>query len=149
MTQDPKSKQKEYELIYELVTLNNTILSAIASLGSFIQNHQTTEASAQFDIIIRHIENLFSITSDILEKNASDDAISDFQVTEAEEKLLDSYESLAEKREREIQEGKITIEQEMLLHLQEAHLLYNQLIWLRNLSENLKKTATKYQEVSA
>lgn len=146
MTQDPKSKQKEYELIYELVTLNNTILSAIASLGSFIQNHETKEASAQFDVIIKHIIALFTITSDVLNKNTTSDAISDFQVIEAEEKLLDSYESLVEKRQREIHEGKITIEQEMLLHLQEAHLLYNQLIWLRNLSENLKKTATKYRE---
>ncbi len=146
MTQDPKSKQKEYELIYELVTLNNTILSAIASLGSFIQNHETKEASAQFDVIIKHIITLFSLTSDILEKNTTTDAISDFHVKEAEEKLLDSYENLAEKRQREIREGKIMIEQEMLLHLQEAHLVYNQLIWLRNLSENLKKTATKYRE---
>ncbi len=146
MTQDPKSKQKEYELIYELVTLNNTILSAIASLGSFIQNHETKEASAQFDVIIKHISTLFTITSDVLTKDVATHTISDFQVIEAEEKLLDSYESLVEKSQREIQEGKITIEQEMLLHLQEAHLLYNQLIWLRNLSENLKKTATKYRE---
>jgi uncharacterized membrane protein (TIGR01666 family) len=147
MTQDPKSKQKEYELIYELVTLNNTILSAIASLGSFIQNHHTTEAFAQFDIIIRHIDSLFTIASTNLDKANEPVEISDFHVTEAEEKLLDSYESLSEKREKEIQEGIITIQQEMLLHLQEAHLLYNQLIWLRNLSENLRKSAIKYREV--
>src|SRR5690606_25970298 len=45
LTQDPKSKQKEYQLIYELVTLNQTIVSAIASIGSFIVNHKTTPAS--------------------------------------------------------------------------------------------------------
>lgn len=147
MTQDPKSKQKEYELIYELVTLNNTILSAIASLGSFIQNHHTTEAFSQFDIIIRHIDSLFTIASTNLNRAHEPVEISDFHVTEAEEKLLDSYENLSKKREKEIQEGKITIQQEMLLHLQEAHLLYNQLIWLRNLSENLRKSAIKYREV--
>lgn len=147
MTQDPKSKQKEYELIYEMVTLNNTILSAIASLGSFIQNHTTTEATEQFDIIIAHISDLFKTTSSILEKNNFTSEPSDLSVKVAEEKLLDSYENLSEERDLEIQEGKITIKQEMLSHLQEAHLLYNQLIWLKNLSEDLKKATSKYIKV--
>jgi hypothetical protein len=42
LTQDPKSKQKEFQLIYEIVTLNQTMVSAIASIGNFISNHQTT-----------------------------------------------------------------------------------------------------------
>jgi len=55
MTQDPKSKQIELDLIYKIVTLNHTFLSAIASLGSFIQHHKTTEDSEQFDVFINFI----------------------------------------------------------------------------------------------
>jgi hypothetical protein len=36
LTQDPKSKQTEFQLIYEIVTLNQTMISAIASIGNFI-----------------------------------------------------------------------------------------------------------------
>jgi outer membrane protein assembly factor BamD (BamD/ComL family) len=49
LTQDPKSKQKEFQLIYEIVTLNQTMVSAIASIGNFISNHQTT-ASIEFNV---------------------------------------------------------------------------------------------------
>lgn len=145
MTQDPKSKQKEYQIIYEMVTLNNTILSAIASLGSFIQNHPTTSASAQFDKIVDNISNLLIASYSILD--TSDAEYVHLDVREAEEKLLGSYENLSQERDREIQQGRVTIKQEMLLHLQEAHLLYNQLIWLKNLSENLKKAMTRYRSV--
>jgi hypothetical protein len=53
LTQDPKSKQKEFQLIYEIVTLNQTMISAIASIGNFISNHQTTPASIEFNILIK------------------------------------------------------------------------------------------------
>jgi hypothetical protein len=45
LTQDPKSKQAEFQLIYEIVTLNQTMISAIASIGNFISSHKTTPAS--------------------------------------------------------------------------------------------------------
>jgi hypothetical protein len=53
LTQDPKSKQKEFQLIYEIVTLNQTMISAIASIGNFISNHQTTPASIEFNVLIK------------------------------------------------------------------------------------------------
>jgi hypothetical protein len=48
LTQDPKSKQ-EFQLIYEIVTLNQTMISAIASIGNFISSHKTP-ASIEFNI---------------------------------------------------------------------------------------------------
>jgi hypothetical protein len=49
LTQDPKSKQAEFQLIYEIVTLNQTMISAIASIGNFISS-KTTPASIEFNI---------------------------------------------------------------------------------------------------
>jgi hypothetical protein len=55
LTQDPKSKQKEFQLIYEIVTLNQTMVSAIASIGNFISN-QTTPASIEFNVLIKNFQ---------------------------------------------------------------------------------------------
>jgi hypothetical protein len=51
---DPRSKieTKEFQL-YEIVTLNQTMISAIASIGNFISNHQTTPASIEFNVLIK------------------------------------------------------------------------------------------------
>lgn len=54
---DPKSKQKEFQLIYEIVTLNQTMISAIASIGNFSINHKITPASEEFNILIKKISN--------------------------------------------------------------------------------------------
>jgi hypothetical protein len=66
LTQDPKSKQKEYQLIYEIVTLNQTMTSAIASIGSFINNHKTTSASSEFNVLIK-ISNTLQLSCDSLD----------------------------------------------------------------------------------
>jgi hypothetical protein len=47
----------EFQLIYEIVTLNQTMISAIASIGNFISSHKTTPASIEFNILIKKIAN--------------------------------------------------------------------------------------------
>jgi len=39
MTQEPKSKQKNIDLVYEIVVLNNSLLATLASIGSYLQTH--------------------------------------------------------------------------------------------------------------
>src|SRR5699024_6224389 len=57
MTQEPKSQRQNLEKFYEMVELNHTFLSSLASLGSYILNNPTTPAS----------ENFKSVTSVIVE----------------------------------------------------------------------------------
>jgi uncharacterized membrane protein YccC len=147
LTQDPKSKQKEYQLIYELVTLNQTIVSAIASIGSFIVNHKTTPASKEFDLLISKIaNNLHQCCTEqsglppVIQTDT--DAIKD-----AEETLLKTFQDLSNERDENIQKGHTEISTETLHHLQEAYLIYNQLVWLKSLSENLKKVTANYLKV--
>jgi hypothetical protein len=66
LTQDPKSKQAEFQLIYEIVTLNQTMISAIASIGNFISSHKTTPASIEFNILIKKIANTLQMSFDSL-----------------------------------------------------------------------------------
>lgn len=147
LTQDPKSKQKEFQLIYGMVTLNQTMVSAIASIGSFIINHKTTPASKEFDAIVRRIANTLEASCSILDNVQSDCETLTIDIEEAQEKLMETYRSLSRMRDENIQNGHTELDTETLHNLQEAYLIANQLIWLKTLSENLRKATLKYHEV--
>ncbi len=145
VSQDPKSKQKEFQLIYDIVTLNHTIVSAIASLGSFIKKHKISSLKEQFDDFIVHISNTLKETANILDQNKKLELSIQPNVENAKEELLGNYVKLANERDLAIQSGQLDMKQEQLINLQQAHLLYNQLVWLKNLTDNLKKATYKYK----
>ncbi|MBO0590311.1 FUSC family protein [Cellulophaga sp. E16_2] len=144
MTQDPKSKQKEMQLIYEFVTLNNTFLSSLASMGSFIQNHNTTASSDNFNAFIAHIENQLENAETNLSENKTAIIKEHIKIETAEEALKSSFTTLSNQRDQQIKEGQHKIDSEMRLQLQEAHLITNQLTWLKGLSEDIYRNSTKY-----
>lgn len=147
LTQDPKSKQREFQLIYSMVTLNQTMVSAIASIGSFIINHQTTPASKEFDALILRIAETLEASCSILNNVETATATNTMNVKKAQEKLLESYHILSKTRDENIEKGETELDTETLHHLQEAYLISNQLIWLRTLSDNLKKRTIRYHEL--
>lgn len=145
LTQDPKSKQKEFELIYEIVTLNQTMISAIASIGNFIINHKTTPASAEFNLLIKKISNTLEMSFDLLthaqiEKKAAEETFENVQ-----DKLLDKYQQLSNLRDENIRKGNTELDTKTLHALQEAYLIANHMSWLNSLSENLKKATERYR----
>ena len=146
LTQDPKSKQKEFQLIYRMVTLNQTMVSAIASIGSFIINHQTTPASKEFDALTLRIANTLHESCSILDNVQADSETISIDIEKAQEKLMQSYHSLSKIRDENIQKGETELDTETLHNLQEAYLISNQLIWLKTLSDNLKKDSLKYHD---
>lgn len=145
LTQDPKSKQKEFQLIYEIVTLNQTMVSAIASIGNFIINHKTTPASSDFNLLIHKISNTLQMSCDHLEQVQIHKKINQETVEEAEDKLLDKYQQLSNLRDENIKKGNDKLDTETLHALQEAYLIANHMNWLKSLSESLKKATTQYQ----
>jgi uncharacterized membrane protein YccC len=145
LTQDPKSKQKEFQLIYEIVTLNQTMVSAIASIGNFIINHKTTPASSDFNLLIHKISNTLQMSCDHLEQVQIHKKINKETVEEAEDKLLDKYQQLSNLRDENIKKGNDKLDTETLHGLQEAYLIANHMNWLKSLSESLKKATTQYQ----
>jgi uncharacterized membrane protein YccC len=145
LTQDPKSKQKEFQLIYEMVTLNQTIVSAIASIGNFVNNHKTTPASMELNAIITKISNTLQYTYDSLcstqfKKNLIEDT-----VEKEQEKLFDKFRQLSHLRDENIKMGNDALDTETLHGLQEAYLITNHLDWLKSLSETLRKVTENYQ----
>ncbi|HKJ49673.1 MAG TPA: FUSC family membrane protein [Christiangramia sp.] len=142
MTQEPKSRQKQLGLIYEIVGLNHTFLSSLASLGTYIRTHPTTSASKDFEIhtegIILNLENCINLLEDreIIETETK-------EISNAGKSLHEKFDKLAQQRDREIKAGKNEIDKNMRFKLQEAHLVTGQLEWLLNLSEKLQVNVGK------
>lgn len=146
MTQEPKSQQENPGLIFEITVLNQTFLSALASLGSYIRNHPTTKPSAHFDTlsqsVIRNLENCLHLLKEesISEHNSE-------ELKSASEKLEEKFNELSEVRNREIAAGKAKIDKDFRLKLQEARLVTDQLRWLNELSEKLFINLQKIKKV--
>ena len=145
LTQDPKSKQKEFQLIYEIVTLNQTMISAIASIGNFIINHKTTPASKDFNRLIKKISTSLLLSFNSLESNEIKNKITEDTTEDAQEKLIKKYTHLSNLRDKNIEQGNTEIDTDTLHELQEAFLISNHMSWLRTLSENLQKATKKYR----
>lgn len=142
MTQEPKSQQKDLGLIYEIVGLNQTFLSALASIGTYIRTHPTTTASTDFETYTKAISINLKDSVNVLDKK---DRIgqANSEVFQAGESLHQKFDKLAQARDVEIKEGKDKIDPEMRLKLQEAHLVTGQLEWLFDISEKLLENMGK------
>ena len=138
MTQEPKSKQKKLSLIYEIVGLNHTFLSALASLGTYIRTHPTTKPSEDFEAYTRAISANLKKAMDILQDKEKSIKEED-KTFNAGKSLHEKFDKLARQRDLEIKEGKKEIDTSMRLKLQEAHLVIGQLEWLYNISGKLEE----------
>ncbi|BAO56038.1 FUSC family protein [Nonlabens marinus] len=144
LTQEPESKRKEFQLIYEMVTLNQTMISAIASIGNFIINHQTTPASEGFNTLLHKITNALQRSVDRLDQEPLDSKMEEETIEEAQESLLEKYEQLSNLRDENIKKGNTELDTETLHRLQEAYLIANHMNWLESLSSNLEKATERY-----
>ncbi|MDN3594078.1 FUSC family protein [Zunongwangia endophytica] len=143
MTQEPKSKQKDLGLIYRLVSLNQTFLSALASMGTYIRNHNTTDASEHFEVFVKQILHSLDNAEEGLIEQGEQKKTNVSLLKEAKSRLDEKYDDLVKIRNQEIAEGKELADHDMRLQLQEAQLITNQLQWLLDISKNIRKTVYK------
>jgi len=142
MTQEPKSQQKQLSLIYEIVGLNHTFLSALASMGSYIRNHPTSKASSDFEMYTKTI--VFNLKNSVrLLENESREQKEHEGISKAGKALHRRFDEMATERDKEISEGKAQIDEDTRLNLQEAHLITGQLEWLLDISEKLEINTEK------
>ncbi|CAM3989258.1 FUSC family membrane protein [Flavobacterium sinopsychrotolerans] len=135
MVQEPKSKQKQMPQVYKLTVLNHSLLSSLASLGTYIQSHKTTTASEAFNVVVdTAIKNLDNAIAILKENNVA------IKENLPQEDLALRFTELKNIREKELKEGIPIDEEAFQLKMQEAQLVIEQLIWLTNLSENILKT---------
>lgn len=138
MTQEPKSRQKSLGLIYEIVELNQTFLSGLASMGTYIRTHPTTRVSSDFETYSRAISGNLKNINNALEGKLFRENIST-ETSEAGRSLHLKFNKLAKERDLEIEAGKRDIDEDMRNRLQEAHLITGQLEWLLDISEKLQE----------
>ncbi|PWA06131.1 FUSC family protein [Flavobacterium psychrotolerans] len=135
MTQEPKSKQKQLPLIYKLVELNHTLLTASASLGTYVKTHQTTKASEAFNVVVDSVIKKLNYAIEMLQSKDGDILIYETQKTD----LNLRFTELKNIRARELKESGTLNESEFQSKIEEAQLVIEQLIWLTSLSENIVK----------
>ena len=134
MAQEPKSKQREADKIYELVVLNHSFLASLASLSTYIQSNKTTEASEQFKTATEKIEkNLGRVLQCLKNKNCIDNLVLLEGNLLFEERLSTLNLSIVKNLESKDQQAE--------RDLQEAHLVWEQLQWLFALSGKMLKLA--------
>ncbi|MDX1769271.1 MAG: FUSC family membrane protein, partial [Arenibacter troitsensis] len=138
MAQEPVSKQKNLDKIYELVVLNHTFLSSLASFSTFIQNNPTTEASLKFKNFISEIDENLEQVLQALENSKSDQAPIDPHNNQFSKEQLPSF---VPKNIELSSRVDIKLERE----LQEAHLVTEQLHWLFSLSGKMLRLVSKIE----
>ncbi|HLS11140.1 MAG TPA: FUSC family membrane protein [Flavobacteriaceae bacterium] len=143
MTQEPKSQQKNMDVVYELVTLNHTFLSALASTSTFIQNHPTTEASTSFSLAAKNIDNNLDNCISLLKYNRvfedkdADNQLSWFLVNVETKTLLEMEETPEELAENDVDRN-----------VNEAYIIIEQLKWLYSLSNQMQHTIQKLESIN-
>lgn len=137
MVQEPKSKQKQQQQVYKLAVLNHTLLSSLASLGTYIQSHKTYKASEAFNVVvktvIKNLDNAIALLTMSVQAEQAQQADN--------EELAMRFTELKNIRARELREIHVTDEEEFRLKMEEAHLVIEQLVWLNSLSEKIVKAA--------
>ena len=137
MIQEPKSKQKQMPQIYKLATLNHSLLSSAASLGTYIQSNKTTKASEAFNVVVNAtIKNLEIAIEEFDGKPINEAPIED---------LSPRFTELKNIRARELSEGNDIDDENIREKMLEAQLVIEQLIWMTSASEKIKKTVKALQ----
>lgn len=132
MTQEPKSQQLNYKEIYQLVSINHTFLSALASTSTFIQNHPTTEASKSFSLAAKNIDANLERCIALLKDNSIPDQL------EEETKLSGFLENVETKTLIAMKETPEELAAEYFKRdINEAYLIIEQLKWLYSLSNQM------------
>lgn len=137
MTQEPKSKQKNKEELYQLAVLNQTLVTTSAGIGTYIQSHHTSTASQTFELVMQKIIANLEKSLKNLDKNFNQKTINKKEIQNVKITLYE----LKNIRRKEIEDIENETLQKQLL--EESKLIFDQLLWMNNLSENIKKTTKK------
>lgn len=138
MAQEPKSRQKNIDKVYEIVMLNHTFLSSLASLSTYILNNPTTPASENFNIVSSKIVYNLKNAEGILKQNKPlEESIKETEFENIFESTYGKNTSLSETDKNDLEN--------LYLKIEEAHLVSEQLKWLLSMSEKMPKLLTKME----
>jgi len=128
--------------VYKLVELNHTLVSSSASLGTYIQTHQTSKASEAFNVVVETVLKNLDNAMELL--HSDDEAVLLSTMPKAD--LEVRFTELKNIRAKELRNSAVD-ETDFQQKMQEAQLVIEQLIWLTNLSESILKATRKLKIV--
>tara|TARA_R100000353_G_scaffold18871_2_gene17459 strand:- start:10965 stop:13220 length:2256 start_codon:yes stop_codon:yes gene_type:complete len=144
MTQEPKSKQKNLDKVYEIAVLNHTFLSSLASLSTYILNNPTTPASKNFNIISERIIKNLKVAEKILDTQIQYNSNTYIKTEEETDRFLENIfdetfgsSIIFSEEEKNGQTARFHSK------IEEAHLVREQLKWLLAMSEKMPKLLKK------
>ncbi|UYW02371.1 FUSC family protein [Flavobacterium agricola] len=138
LVQEPKNKQKNRAQLYEVAVINQTLTDGVASLETFIKQHQDTDFYQKYNTVFNTIINNVNICLSAYGKTTNTNAehldyasasdISNFQIEQAK--------TIAETPDDQEAIKKDLIEEQLAL---------SQLNWIVNLSDQMTKTVQSIQ----
>lgn len=143
LLQEPKYRQENIVTIYELMTICNTYLSALSSLGMYIRTNETGTVPVEFEIFVKHIKFNLKNAIHILNNRECEASLHNTELEMATKNYEEYFHNLAIKRDKEIELG-LPITKTMRAKLHETQLVSEQIRWLFNLSESLVKNVKKF-----
>lgn len=149
MLQEPKSKQKNVEEIYEYTVLNYTFLSALVSLGSYIRSNGHVEKYNFVQTYAAAITQNIKATIALLNKEAYTEDISLEENREIAYKQINHrYDMLVNKKAIQVKKGKASDEDALTSEIQDLQLLSEQFKWLYEVSFNLKSVYSEQKSAT-
>jgi len=142
LVQEPKSKQENIDIFYNLITIINTYLSSLSALGMYIRTNETDKVPKQFEVYVKHILSNLEKAKELLNNSESKISLETEELAIATKKYHDYFQSLATQRDKEIEKG-LPITKKMRSQLHETQLVSEQVRWLFSLSESLIKNIKK------
>ncbi len=139
MAQEPKSKQKSYNRLYQYTSYNHTFLASLASLGTFIRTHPTGGASVYFKAYAETIKGNLKRSINNLQNKDKKIPEPQLEIKEIKQYINQEKRRLDTLRFEELQLGKNQISDSLENSMQEVQLITEQLQWLYKVSLNLKK----------
>src|SRR5690606_34776685 len=139
MTQEPISKQKNLDKVYEITVLNHTFLSSLASLSTYILNNPTTPASKNFKKVSSKISQNLSEAERILKKEISETDIEKMEPENIFESTYGQNIIFSEKEKTK------PMTDDFHQKLEETYLVREQLKWLLSMSEKMPKLLRETQ----
>ncbi len=137
LVQEPKGKQQNRANFYEIAILNQSLIGAVSSLGSFIRLHQDNEDIKQYDKIVNTIS--FNLLSSL---NCFDKTI----LKDNNQEIYSSSDLIKlQVAQKEQIEACVTADFDKIESLKESQLALSQLSWILNLSEQVLHTSTNIE----
>lgn len=133
LVQEPKDRQQNRAALYQIAVLNQTLVGAVASVGTFLRAHQGNENLKSFEGVVNSIiANLQASLQDFGQTKA----VLSSSTANATDNVM-QLKTLASQKLATL--GNTDINQKILV--EESQLVLDQLTWIVSLSEQIEKTA--------